>query len=486
MANIEPLRPFQEEDVPWFLQHLKSMMLYEPRLGKTVVSCQVLAKDPLTTSVLVACSKNAVSVWIDHIATWFKHLIPDKPIDFRVISGKGSNAALQRQEEWKRPRKPGHITIYLVTFKALLNDWPWLQSQKLTTYDTIIGDEVHKVLRSRKTLTTKVFQWLVKNCRRFHALSGTLAGKWGPADYYNLLNIINPYEFSSYWRFVGTWCIVIDGYWGKEILGPKNRDNFHLMMSRFARFRDRKTYGPQMPKVVRDLYHVKMSPKIRALYDGIGRDSFTFTDAGNIIIARNSLEKHMRKRQLLTCPAIVDPTLGVGAPMEEILDILADAKELENELDQHIVIFSALRASLQHFEGALRAAGYANVYTLAGGTEPEDLVRITQDFRRTKGIMLCTTQFAQAFSLDSSRVCYHIGWSWDPNENKQAEDRLVAQSGDYFINSYYFAHDNSDDDNLAVAVTQKNMNIYLTNTNPKLQPEKVAGAMFQGGETKGQ
>lgn len=467
MANIEELRPFQAEDVPWYLKHLKSMMLYEPRLGKTVVTTHVLAGDPLTSSVLVACSKNAMSVWIDHIKTWFAELIPEMKIDFRIIRGKHSNAALERQKLWIKPREDGHITVYLVTYAALLNDWAFLIERHLTTFDTVIGDEVHRVLRSRKTKTTTIFKWLVKNCRRFHALSGTLAGKWGPADYYNILNIINPYEFSSYWRFVDTWCIVFDGMWGKEILGPKNRDNFHFMMSRFARFRDRKTYGPQMPKVVRDLLYVDLEPKVRQLYDALGKDSFAFTDSGNVIIARNTLERHMRRRQLMTCPAMMDPVLGVGASFQEVLDILAEAKEDENLDDQHIVVFSSLRRALPFFERALRQCGYQNVFTLAGGTEPEDLVRITGEFRRTRGIMLCTTQFAQAFSLDSSRTCYHIGWSWDPNDNKQAEDRLVAQTGDYFINSYYVATRDSIDDDLAYAITQKNRNIHLTNTDPR-------------------
>lgn len=466
MANIEALRPFQADDVPYFLAHLKSLILYEPRLGKTVVTCNVLAKDPLTKDILIACSKNALSVWLDHIDAWFNYLMPGVLLDIRVVRGKNSGAKAVRHELWARPRKPGYITVYLTTFNGLLNDFEYLQTNKLDRFDTIIADEVHTKLRSRKTKTAAMFKLLVKKCRRFHALSGTLTGKWGPADFFGLLNIINPYEFSSYWAFVYAFCVVVENHWGKEIIGVKNMDAFHLILSRFARIRDRKTYGPQMPTVRRDLKHVEMSKEQAVLYEAVGETSMAVTENGTIVLARNSLEKVTRKRQILVCPKIVDPKLGLGEAFEDILDILAEAKENEDAAGQHIVIFTAVRKSLQFFQAALLDAGYRNVFTLAGGTEPEDLVRITNDFRRTKGIMLCTTQFAQAFSLDSAQECYHIGWDYDPNNNKQAEDRLVGQSGTHQINSWYYSYKQTDDEILAINITQKNRIIRVTNKDP--------------------
>lgn len=483
MANIEDLRPFQSDDVPYFLTHLKSLILYEPRLGKTVVACNVLAKDPKTlgSKVLIACSKNALSVWIDHIEAWFKYLQPTWNLDIRIIRGKNSGAKAEREYKWAIPQRPNTVTFYLTTFNGALNDWEYLKAKKLDVFDTIIGDEVHTKLRNRKTKTAEMLKALVRKCRRFHALSGTLVGKWGPADYFGVLNIINPYEFSSYWAFVNAFCIVVENYWGKEIIGVKNMDAFHTLLSRFARIRDRKTYGPQMPKVTRDLKHVEMTKEQAVLYDAVGDSGFAVTDNGTIIIARNALEKVTRKRQILTCPKIVDPKLGVGAAFEDVLENLEEAKENEDAEGQHIVIFSAVRKALPHFEAALRNAGYKNVFTLAGGTEPEDLVRITANFRRTKGIMLCTTQFAQAFSLDTARECYHIGWDYDPNNNKQAEDRLVGQTGDHRINSWYYAYRHTDDEIFAVNITQKHHIIRITNVDPLNRlgaPERHVDKLF--------
>lgn len=470
MANIEPLRPFQAEDVPYFLTHPRSMILYEPRLGKTVVSCNVLALDPKTSDILIICSKNAMSVWLDHIKSWFTALQPDWRIDFRIVRSKNNSGKAVREEMWARPRKPGFITVYLVTFNALLFDQEFITSRRIT-FDSIIADEIHTKLRNRKTKSSIFIKALARKARRVHLLSGTLAGKWGPADYFSPLSILNPIEFASYWKFANTFCVFVETYFGREIIGTKNMDAFHRILQRFAKIRDRATYGPQMPKVTRDLLRVDMTSEQSKLYDTIGRENFAFTEHGTIILAENALVRMLRKRQILVCPKILDPKLGVGGAFEDILERLAQAKEDEDAEGQHIVIFSAVRAALPFYVAELRAAGYSNVFVLAGGTEPEDLVKITSAFEKTKGILLCTTQFAQAFSLASSHICYHIGWDYDPNNNKQAEDRLVAQSGDYSINSWYYAYNDTDDDWLAEQITIKSRIIHFTQTNPKDLPK---------------
>lgn len=464
MAVIEPLRWFQEEDLPFFMTHPKSLMLYEPRLGKTVLTCNILAKDPQTSSILIACSKSAMSTWIEHFALWFDHLRgpTNYQVDFRIIRGKGSDAKAKRMAEWLRPRKPGFITVYMVTFNALIFDYPDFPSG--LRFDTIIGDEVHKVLRSRTTKSAGIFRDLTKECRRFHALSGTLAGKWGPGDYWTLLNIINRKEHSSYWAWVNTFCIVVDGAFGKEIWGVKNEDVYQRHMSRFARTRRRSECASNMPNVVRDMIWVDMSKSQRRMFTELGgKQAYTITEKGDIVVSRNSLEKTVRKRQILACPKIIDPDVKeYGGAIDDLIERLLDARENEDDAGQHIVIFAAARKIFPFVEAALRENGYTNIFTLVGGVEPEELTSIVAKFRATKGIILCTTQFAQGFSLDSSTLCFHLVWDYDPNNNKQAEDRLVGQTGDHSINSYYYAYHHTEDDEWAERITLKHKIIRAT------------------------
>ena len=457
---------FQNEDVPFFLSHLKSMVLYEPRLGKTVVTCKTLALDPETTTVIIACSKNAFQTWMDHIPSAFAKYAPDRTVEVRIIRGKGSKAKAQREAAWTRPRTTD-VTVYIITFAALINDYPFLSSGK-ARFDSVIGDEVHTKLKKRTNKSCIIFRDFVAKSRRFMALSGTLAGKWGPADYWAILNMCNKREFSSFWNFVHMFCHVVDNGFGMEIVGVKNSEEFHRLMDRYARLRKRKIVRPEMPITVRALKPVEMTAQQAKLYDTLASDKLVETPEGNLIVVANSLEEHMRRRQILTCPGMLSPDLGVGGAMEDILDILDEARENDDREGQHIVIFTAFRRALPIWEEYLRANGYEHIYQLYGGLEPEDLTARIKGFKENMGIILCTTKFAQAFSLASSKVCYHIGYEYDPNDNIQAEDRLVPTVGDYSINSFYYSYRDTHDDVMAERINIKQQMIHMTTTNDRL------------------
>jgi hypothetical protein len=468
LSEGKSLRPFQAEDIPWFLNHPRSGNLSEPRLGKTVVTSITLALDPLTNKVLIACPKNAMFVWRDHLLEWFQAIAPHRTLDIRVVKGKGAKAAQQRKQAWLAPTT-ADVTCYIVTWGALDRDIQLLQlpstSKSGLIFNTVIGDEVHFRLKNRKNKAAKYFKWLThpQRCRRFHPLSGTLAGKGGPADFWPLLNMINPTLFGSYWKFVNTYMVVGENGWGgKELIEPKNIDHFHrFILEAYFRRRFRHICAPQMPKVQRDLLKVEATPEQVKLLEGLDQESFVFTPSDELIVAATSMEKVLRVRQILTCPQILDSTLGVGAAMEDLTERLLDPEMSPTEDDRHVVIFSAFRQALQPFEDYLRTQGFENIFQLYGGIDPEILHQRINQFKQSKGIILCSIKYAQAFSLAPAQQCFTIGYEWDPNDNKQAEDRLVPQEGINPINSYYYCYPGIDD-GVAESVNIKNRVISLT------------------------
>ncbi len=463
--TIEPLRNFQEEDVPFFLAHKKSLILYEPRLGKTVVTCNVLAADRDCQSILILCSKNALGVWQTHLKEWFQHLSPEETIDVRLIRGKGSKAKETRQQLYLKPRTANR-TFYVSTFSAFLKDYLFLQLpsiRKTVSFDTVIGDEVHLHWCNRNNKSVAAVAPFVRTAMRFHALSGTMTGKTGPASYWAVLNMIDRKMFSSYWRLVNTFCEVADFGYGKQIIGVKNLDGFHSLLDRYSRTRKRKECAPHMPAVQRSMLNVPATPRQKDLYDSLVTDQFAFTEAGDkMVVVANSLEQTVRLRQVLTCPALLDPLAGVGGAMEDLIERLQEAKENQIVEDYHVVIFSQFKQALPHFENALRAAGFSDVVQLYGGIEPEEQEARIAEFRRTKGIVLCSIDYAQAFSLTPATQCFFIGYSWDPSSNKQAEDRLVPQQGTNPINAYYYAIEGTVDSNLCLTLDGKQKIISVT------------------------
>ena len=462
---IEPLRDFQAEDIPWFITHKRSMILYDPRLGKTVVSCNILAQDQDVKKVLVVCPKNALFVWRDHIYEWFAHLCPNRSVSVRVIKGKGGTAAEQRKALWLLPSNTD-VTFYITTFGSLDRDYKLLQLPSTIksgiVFDTVLGDEVHTRLRNRKNKAVAYFKWFTRPnvCKRFHALSGTLASKGGPADFWAILNMINPGLFSSFWRFAGQFLEVIDNGYGKEIIGPKNLENFHkFVLDAYSRRRFRDICAPQMPKVQRRLIKVEPTDEQQRIWNDLGSEGFSWV-GDNLLVSSTSLETVLRKRQLMTCPKLLNADLGFGAAIEDVVERMTDVEQYP-EQSTHIVIFSAFRQALPYFEQYLRNNGFKNVWQLYGGMEPEEQAENIRRFKETKGIILCSTKYAMAFSLIPSTQCFHIGYEWDPNDNKQAEDRLVPQTGHTPIDSGYYSYLGMDE-GIAHSVNIKNELITLT------------------------
>lgn len=450
------LRPFQEEDFPFFFNNPKSLILYEPRLGKTVLGTKLILSDQNIRSALILCPKNALFVWRDHIIDWAKNAFPNKSVRVVVVKAKNNNGKAQRQALWKTERS-ADITIFIVTFAAFLHDTEFLLNHKLM-FGGIIADEYHKYLKNRTTKSFEKIKPFAKFCRRFHALSGTSVSKMGPPDLFAILHLCDPKLFSSYWRFVGTFCEIIDGMWGKEVVGIRNVENWHQLLRRYARIRKRSECAPHMPRIQRSLLNIEMTAQQRKVYDQLQLDKYVFTDNGEVVVAASNMERTIRWRMLLCCPKTLDPTWGIGAAMEDLVERLLDE---DNPDERHIVIFTPFTKAIPYFEAYLKENGFA-VWTLSGGIDPEDLVSRTKLFRESKGIMLCSIKYAQAFSLEPAQASYFIGYEWDPNDNKQAEDRLIPQQGSNPINAFYYAHVDSVDQGIAAVVNMKQDNIDIT------------------------
>lgn len=443
------LYEYQAEDLKWFLANPKAMILYEPRLGKTVLSVHISALDPDCTTILVLCPKNAILEWRDHFKNlWGSLASSERSLEIRLIRGKGGKAPAIRKELWLRKREK-NTTVFISTYGAFQKDAAFLtlpSSQKiLPNFKAIFPDEVHKLMKNRKNVTVQLLKYWVGRWgnKRYHALSGTLAGKGGPIDFWPNLNIIDPKLFGSYWAFANQFCEIVDGAFGKEIIGPRNLEAFHKLLDKYSRRRFRRICRPDMPNVVRSLMPAEPTTEQLNMFQQLKEQGYHFVGESGVIAA-TSLEQALRARQIATCPRIFGKDFGVGAAIEDLADRLDDEDICPTPLDKHIVVFTEFRAALDHFERYLRDRGYSNIWQLHGSMDPELQQERVKLFRDSQGIILCTSTYAEAFSLAPAQTCYHIGYSWDPNVNKQAEDRLVPQQGDYTINSYYYHLDGID------------------------------------------
>ena len=463
------LYEYQKDDIPWFLANPRSMILYEPRLGKTVVSTQVLAMDPQSTHILIIAPKNALFTWRQHFLEFYPIVAPDRDIDVRVVKGKANSGAKdERREIWLKPITAS-VTVWICTYGVLKSDFEFLclpSTHKAgVKFNAVICDEVHLRMKGRKNKTVEIVKTIANplTCKRFHPLSGTMAGKGGPLDFFALLNIISKSKFSSYWRFANYFMEIIEGRWGKEIIGPKNLPEFWSILDMFSRRRFRKICAPFMPEIIPSLMKVEPTTEQLSIWSQIEDEGFVFFNQGeeneNLLILETAMHAPLRKRQLMTCPKILDPSLGWGAALEDLGERLTDTEE---EVDTHVVIFTAFTKAIPFIEQFLRLKGFNDIFTLQGGIEPEEQHERIQAFVKTKGIIICSIKYSQAFSLATATTAYVLGYEWDPNDNKQAIDRLVGQTAEKgAINAYFYSLIGMDEE-IAESVNIKNKRITLT------------------------
>lgn len=112
-----------------------------------------------------------------------------------------------------------------------------------------------------------------------------------------------------------------------------------------------------------------------------------------------------------------------------------------NDWDSHCVIFTPFTEAIPHYRDYLAASGFHNTVAIQGGLTPDELQERIERFRATRGIAITSILYATAFSLEPSSYGYFIGYDYDPENNDQAEDRLVRMTTDYLVNIYYYRHE---------------------------------------------
>lgn len=450
------LYPFQAEDLPFFVENPRSVLWYQPRLGKTVVTCKTLVQ-ALPKETLIVAPKNALFVWRDHIQRIFQEGRPEAYVQVIIVRGD----AITRQFLWQSPRAEGYTCVfYIVTWNAYIRDFDLINEFRHP--DAVINDEYHKFLKNRKNQGFELMEVTASKSWRYHALSGTPAGKGKPQQFWPVLHICDSSEFKSYWPFVEEYADLTKDLMGHYVIaGVKNGEVFRSMLHQHGRIRLRKQCAPWMPEVQRSLLSFEMTPLQEDLYNSLVGKQFYWVneEEGQLVVAATSMEKILRARQALVCPQV----LGVNDPGGAIVQLADTLEDSDDEMGKHTVIFTPFTQALPYFARYLGSRGFDNVGILQGGMEPEDLHARIDTFQSGKGIILCSTKYAQAFSLAGPEACYHIGYEWDPDDNTQAEDRLVPQQGENPILSQYFTANSTIDDLLCEAVTikQRNINVML-------------------------
>lgn len=408
--------------------------------GKTLMALTAMFKRR-PQRILVLCSKNAFYTWKKEVTKWFPDYAQSKYHTY--IRGTPT----QRNKAWA-----SDSLFYICTYQSF---WRDIAKAKALDPDALILDEFHKGgLRNNDTKVSKAVRELdIKKTIPMIPMSGS-TNRRGPQDHWNLLNITNPKAFPSYWKFVMRYCIVVDGPFGKAIEGVQNTTEYAQVTKPYFYRIPYDLVKDQLPTLRRERVSVDMSDIVRRVYNDLTRDMYSMLDNGEMIVTSTVLGRMVKLRQLLCCPKI----LGIddyGAGIEAVREYI-EAKE-----DHHSVIFTPFRDAVLHLKEYVRQNITTNVFSLWGGDEPETVEAQTKAFKKTRGVIVCSTKFAQSFELETSDNCHHVGYEWDQDDNAQAEGRLQRMTSDISkpIMSYYYEHVGTIDSDIMNVLNSNTKNI---------------------------
>lgn len=418
---FDPLA-FQNEAVAHCVQHKRVLIPLPTGTGKTYIALRG-GYELAAKRILVLCSGNA-------LFTWKKNFLlhrPDLADQIAVIS------KMTAHERMVAYRTHNIIVMRVKTFAYdKLEDF---------SFDLIIGDECHKYMRSHKSAQFKTIESMCKRTKWLIFLSATPVSK-GRQEYWPLLQTCRPQEFKSYWQFVGRYLIVMQGQFSKEIVGPKNTEQFREAVKNICFTAKSPITG--LPKVVRSTIPIEMEPIQEKFYRQFEEEMWALKSSGDVLIASTILAKITRLRQLLCCPAIIDPALGFGAGIPAILDHMNEDLEKRH----HCVWFTPFTQAIPFMTRALNEEGFHSVVTFQSGMELEDLEASEMHYRENPdSVAICSIMYAQSYELETGFPGYFCGYSWDPYDNMQGEGRLTRLTTKRdFIPMYYIQNMNTYDD----------------------------------------
>lgn len=296
-----------------------------------------------------------------------------------------------------------------------------LKKFKKPHFDMVIVDEAHK-MKNRKSQLFGVLGDI--ESKGLLLLTATPASR-GAQDMWAYLNALNPKYFSSYWRFVNTFCFVDDSGYGKEIYGTRNAQVLKETLKGYYIKRTYEEVKSQLPPLRRESIELEMDLVQEKLYTDFDSDMVLVRPTEGILVAPGDLAKLSRLRQLALCPRVLDAAYPLGVCVDTLLEELEETEQS----DRHVVVFSVYSKILEVIGEELVRRNIPYEF-LKGGLEPQEVNERVARFKTGRKVMLCVLTFAQSFALDTVRFAYVIGADFDPINNIQAEGRLRRGDSD--------------------------------------------------------
>ncbi len=388
MALDSRLRPYQLEGIEFLRRRPYALLADDFGLGKTAQALYAIRGD----KSLIVTTNTLRSHWIDEITKW----LPDRQGEILEITKHNYKSAI-------KSFKMGFLIIGYDTLKLI----PEFQYYQFTD---IILDEAHHI-RNRRSIRSRAIRKLVSPHKI--AISATPLINH-PHELWAILNFLAPNRFTSYWKWLETFVILVKRPYGWKPMGirPSAKHLLERILGEFVIARTVDQVMPQLPDLIYDPFSLDLPVHLKRVHDEFMTELFVNVDKGIWKIS-NALVGNMRARQLCCYPPLVG--MDDDGPKVEFLTEL-----LEVTPARAVVIFSQFvkvhEALTNHIPGLI---------IINGDIDIQERIKRLKKYQSEGGILIGNQPIlGEGVDLSMSDLLIWYDRPWSPAYIEQGRRRV--------------------------------------------------------------
>lgn len=260
-AVIRRPRPYQDVGIAWLFDKKRAFLTDGFGLGKTAQAVWA-ASGP----TLVVCPIHLMEHWRREIKACAPSAL--------VVVGNGSIPAV-RQYRLNQGVDAG-ADFYIMNIEMFrTSPHTWFRALRPVniagdvTIKTLVIDEAHR-LRGRNSKQSHGAHEVAKRVERVYLLTATPVYNQ-PDDLYNLLALLDPARFSSYYVFCERYLAVHHTPYGPRVLGLRKNKALLAVFKEYALGRTREDVKAQLPILQESLIEIEPAPEFYQKYERMKR-----------------------------------------------------------------------------------------------------------------------------------------------------------------------------------------------------------------------
>jgi len=408
----------------------RALIADEQGLGKTIEALYWISTKPDIKSILVICPASVIYKWEAEIKKW------DKSRTVQVL----------RTSKEELSTKNYIIMSYSIMTRRNIE----LTEQ---VWDCVIFDEVHR-LKEPKAMRSRAAKSI--ESKYLLALSGTpLVNR--PVEFYNILHMINPSQWGTWWSFTQRYCGAHNTYWGRDVTGASNLEELSARLHGTMIRRLKKEVLQELPDITRTKMPIlvdasEINQAYRSLWETLHKDRVE--REGNDVLAQLTVLREAVGR----------------AKVDTVVEIAKDLLDANSE--KKIVIYAVHKEVVRRLEEQLKPYG---VSTITGDVNNEERSKRQLKFQNgyMPRVMVISMAGGEGIDLYRADSIIFAEREWTPAAEEQAEGRLHRIGQKCAVEAIYLIASNTVDEDIDNLIESKRYILGQVIIQPEIQTREA-------------